>query len=274
MDNSNKLFSIVIVNYNHAKYLEQAIKSILNQDFTDYELIIIDGGSKDNSVEIIKKYEDSIAYWISEPDKGQSDAFNKGFKKAQGQFGFWLNADDILLSGSLTKIADYIYKYPKYSWFAGNTIFFNKNNQVIRCSAGPEWKDFLIQNSTIYVYGPSTIFNIKLLNEVGGFDLSLHYSMDTDLWMKFVNKGYKFKRIKHYIWGFRIHEDSKTSHTLTDKPSEAFLNEGNMLLRRNNWRLSPLKARIQTIYKIFSGLYLRSYFDSKKYKQKNINEVI
>ena len=90
------LLSIVIANYNYGRFLEEAIQSVLSQSCNDYELIIVDGGSTDNSVEIIKKYEDKIAWWVSEKDKGQSDAFNKGFAHAKGKYLTWLNADDIL----------------------------------------------------------------------------------------------------------------------------------------------------------------------------------
>lgn len=118
------LFTVVIANYNHGKYLNSALDSLVNQDYQNFELFVIDAKSTDNSLEIIKKFEDRIDWWISEPDSGQSDAFNKGFKKANGQFLFWLNADDVLLPNSLSIAFDYIGKYPDFSWFAANTVFF------------------------------------------------------------------------------------------------------------------------------------------------------
>ena len=94
-------FSIVIVNYNYGRFLEAAILSILNQSCVDYELIVVDGGSTDNSVDIIRKYKNSISWWCSEKDNGQSHAFNKGFAHANGRFLTWLNADDLLMPGTL-----------------------------------------------------------------------------------------------------------------------------------------------------------------------------
>lgn len=267
---SNKLLSIVIASYNYASYLEQAIKSILNQNFTDYELIIIDGGSTDNSVEIIKKYSDKISYWISEPDNGQSDAFNKGFKQASGKFGFWLNADDILLPNSLSVIAEYIQKYSNTNWFVANTIFFDENYKILRCRKGPKWKDCLIKNGVIYVYGPSSIFSLDLLHKVDGFDINLFYSMDTDLWMRFVKDGNRFIRINHYVWGFRIHEQSKTSHTLVGESNPKFLAEQKYILQKNKWSYSKIKSRLLFMYKFISGSYLKSFIDSKKLKNKSI----
>ena len=85
----NLLFTIVIANYNHGRFIEQAILSVVNQTFKNFELIVIDAESNDNSVEVIKKYSDNITWWVSEPDSGQSEAFNKGFRKAKGKYLFW-----------------------------------------------------------------------------------------------------------------------------------------------------------------------------------------
>ena len=113
---NSPLLSIVIANYNYGRFLEEAIQSVLSQSCDDYELIIVDGGSTDNSVEIIKKYEDKIAWWVSEKDNGQSDAFNKGFAQAKGKFGCWLNADDILMPNAIRAVVEYIKKHPKAEW--------------------------------------------------------------------------------------------------------------------------------------------------------------
>lgn len=103
-------FSIVIANYNSGKYLEDALLSVIKQNYPKVQLIVIDGESKDNSVEIIKKYDAHIDYWVSEKDKGQSDAFNKGFAKAKYDWLFWLNADDFLTQNSLFNLSRLINK--------------------------------------------------------------------------------------------------------------------------------------------------------------------
>src|SRR5688572_23620138 len=105
--------SIVTPSYNQGIFLEETLRSILLQNYADLELIVIDGGSKDNSVEIIKKYEPWITYWISEKDNGQSDAINKGFKKASGEIVAWINSDDLLTPGSLHKVAEYFTALPE-----------------------------------------------------------------------------------------------------------------------------------------------------------------
>jgi glycosyltransferase involved in cell wall biosynthesis len=118
------LFTIVIANYNHGKFIKEAISSVLRQSYSNYELFVIDAKSTDNSVSVIKSFDVKLDWWVSEKDSGQSDAFNKGFKRAKGEYLFWLNADDILLPNSLEIAANYILKNPKVNWIAANTVFF------------------------------------------------------------------------------------------------------------------------------------------------------
>lgn len=219
---SNPMFSIVIANFNSGKYLEECILSIITQSIDDFELIIIDGKSQDNSIDIIKKYSNKLSYWISEKDNGQSDAFNKGFSKAKGEYYFWINADDILLPNSLEYAKKEILKNTKVKWISANTIFCDENGLIKKCSVGPKWNSFLIKHNPIYVHGPTSIFHKSLFEEVGGFNVSLHYTMDTDLWYKFYNNGHKFKKINEFFWVFRVHVDSKTSHSFSQKPNNDY----------------------------------------------------
>lgn len=273
MSNIYPLFSIVIANYNHGQFLEEAILSVINQNCHDYELIIIDGGSTDNSVEIIKKYTDKLSWWISEKDKGQSDAFNKGFGRAKGQFYFWLNADDLLLPKSLEYAQKAILKYPNQLWFAANTIYFSVNGVVQKCARGPEWRNFLLTNAPIYVYGPTSIFHRNIFETSGEFDENLNYSMDSELWLRFKKMGFRFKRINKYFWGFRIHVNSKTSHTLSSKPNDDYLKEQEYISKKHNIRVSKIGKFKQIVYKFLSGCYLFSLIDSIKNKGKIVNDL-
>ncbi len=272
MKNKEKLlFSIVIVNYNSGQYLEEAILSIINQSCQDYELIIVDGDSSDNSVDIIKKYAHHLSWWVSEKDSGQSDAFNKGFSKAKGNFYFWLNADDLLLSESLEHAKEAIINNPNELWFSANTIFFSKEGTIEKCSVGPKWNSFLLKHNAIYVYGPTSIFHHSLFENANGFDTDLYYTMDGDLWYKFYNSGKKFIRINQFFWGFRIHEDSKTSHAYNDIPDPKFAKERTYVLRKNNHKLLKKYHYFLIVYKLLSGSYLQSLYYTLKLKGKNIN---
>jgi len=271
MNNKTPLFTIVIANYNHGEFIEAAIQSILNQSCQNFELLIVDGGSTDGSLEIIKKYADKLSWWVSEKDNGQSHAFNKGFAKAKGEFYLWVNADDLLLPFSLEIAKESINKYPKQKWFVANTIFIDENNKILNCAKGPVWNDFFIKNGVIYVYGPTSIFHKSLFIEVGGFDESLYYTMDTDLWMRFKNNKYKFMRIPKYFWAFRIHKGSKTSHSFSNPPSEDFKTEQHLISKKNNHIYKTSSLYKQRFFKLFTGIFFQSGIDSLKYKGKEIN---
>lgn len=269
----NPLFSIVIANYNHGKFLEDAIKSIINQSCKDFELIIVDGGSTDNSLKVINKYSHKLSWWISEPDNGQSHAFNKGFSKANGNFFFWVNADDILLPGSLELAKKIIQANPNQLWFTANIIFFSENGTILKCAKGPKWKDFLFKTAPINVYGPSSIFHRSIFEKVGGFDENLHYTMDTDLWLRFKNSGIKFFRINKYFWGFRVHQGSKTSHEFWGTENELQKKEELKVLEKNLVSYTQCGRHIQKFYKLFSGIYFLSFIDNIKLKGKNIYQI-
>lgn len=269
---NSPLFSIVMANYNGGRFIEESILSVLNQSCQDFELIIVDGGSTDNSVEIIKKYENHIAWWVSEKDRGQSDAFNKGFAKAKGEFYFWVNTDDLLLSNSLKYAKNVIRKNSSYKWFAANTIFFDEKGKITKCSRGPSWKEFLFKKAPLTVYGPTSIFHKSIFEKVGGFDENLNYTMDTDLWMRFRNLNLKFKRIRKYFWGFRIHNESKTSHAFSNKPNEHFYNEQNWIAEKNDQQYKKSGYFIQSLYKFFTGIYFQSWLDTICLKGRNINK--
>jgi glycosyltransferase involved in cell wall biosynthesis len=267
----NPFFSIVIANYNSERYLEAAILSVLHQNCNDYELIVVDAGSTDDSLQTVLKYKDRFSWWCSEKDEGQSDAFNKGFLHACGNYFFWLNADDLLLPGTLSKAKAFLQNHPKCLWLAGNSVFIDKNSIILNCKRGPAWVKFLVKYGHVYVYGPTTIFHNTILREVGGFDKELYYTMDSDLWYKFMNKGYRFDRLHHYCWAFRIHEASKTSHTFTQKPNKALVEERQKIRLRYNRKNYKIIRLLQLLLKIISGCYIKSVIDKCKYRNQHIN---
>lgn len=269
-------FSIVVPNYNHGRYLEDAICSVLNQSCRDFELIIVDGDSTDNSLDIIKKYADRLSWWISEPDVGQSDAINKGFAKAKGKYFLWLNSDDLMLPGALEAAMRYLQKHPSCNWLTGDTIYFDESGTILRCIYGPYWSSWLMKRTMVcnMVNGPSSIFQRLIYEKVGGVDASLKYAMDMDLWMKFVDIGIRFHRIHRYIWGFRIHQGSKTSHSIGNVQNEEFKREVYEVILRNNRIRTQTEMFFLKIFKVISGTYFRTLYDSCRWRGLPINRMI
>lgn len=212
--NTVPFFSIVIATYNYGRFLSQAIESVISQSCQDYELIIVDGGSSDNTLEIIHRYEKYISWWVSEPDKGQSDAFNKGFAHSRGKYLTWLNADDVYLPGTLASVKKKLLAHPDSDWATGNFIRFRESDKVIiEAKWGPHFLPHFLQttNSPLVIFGPTTFWSRKIYEDVGELDESLHFAMDTDYWCRIIRKGYKQVRVNHCCWAFRMHVDSKTA---------------------------------------------------------------
>lgn len=211
------VLSIVIANYNYGKYLATAIESIISQNVDDFaEIIVCDAASTDDSVAVIKRYESHIAWWCSEKDGGQSAAFNKGFSHACGEYLTWLNADDILWPGALEKIKSAMLSNPGFQWIAGGTVYFDDKGVPFNTSMPGQWQiaRFARVPDWLMVDGPSSIFSRKLLKNVGGVDENLHFVMDIDLWMRFSKANQRLYIINDWLWGFRVHEESKTSEAI------------------------------------------------------------
>ena len=271
------LLSIVIANYNYGRFLEEAIQSVLSQSCDDYELIIVDGGSTDNSVEIIKKYEDKIAWWVSEKDKGQSDAFNKGFAHANGKYLTWLNADDILVDGCLGKVVVELQKYPECEWFTGNFFRFLDNGQIMEINWGPHYYPKFLQRRTspIVVFGPSTFFAKSLWERAGRIDERFHLAMDTELWARFITMGITQRRINVFVWAFRMHERSKTAefgnHCLSDEHQERFRIEDSMIYEKTKYRTSSIMHFLILCWRVFDGSIFKRYLLRLSVKKINFS---
>jgi glycosyltransferase involved in cell wall biosynthesis len=205
--------SIVTPSYNQGEFLEQCIDSVLSQTAPAFEYIILDGGSTDNSLEIIKKYERHLTYWTSGPDEGQSDAINTGFKRATGDLVAWINSDDFYLQDAFHFVENAYTKDPESSFYYGNGILVNRagENQTSFYSGGTV--EFDLEAITIglnYILQPSTFINRRRLAAIGYLDCNLEYAMDTDLWIR-LGMQCPPKPMKEVIAASREYEDTKTS---------------------------------------------------------------
>lgn len=271
------LLSIVIANYNYGRFIGEAIESVLAQSCQDYELIICDGESKDDSVEVIKKYADHIAWWCSEPDGGQSAAFNKGFARAKGRFLTWLNADDVMLPGTIEKLKIAAERNPDCLWFVGGVLWLDPEMRVIRCGRGRPFSEIRYRCGNVSVWGPCSFFTKTLLDSVGGVDERFFYTMDTDLWLKFACKaGARYLPFTDYAWGLRMHPDAKMSeHNFNGGMSEK---KKKQLAQEWAWKLqyfTPKKSgRINRLLSISWPGALGGFFDTKRFKGKHYSEVV
>ena len=205
--------SIVTPSYNQGQYIEQTILSVINQRYPNLEYIIIDGGSTDNTVEIIKKYEHKITYWVSEKDDGQSDALNKGLAKCSGEIFNWINSDDYLEEESLFKIGTYFYNNPTTVALCGWCSYFGENQFkekiVYRSALFDTIEETLVQQ---HINQPATFYKLDVVKKLGQINMSFHYIMDLDLWFRFlVQFGQKnILLVDDMFAHFRLHDDSKT----------------------------------------------------------------
>lgn len=206
------LLSIVMANYNYGRFIEDAIQSVLAQNMgSKLELIICDAASTDNSIEIIKKYAGQISWWCSEPDDGQSAAFNKGFAQARGKFLTWLNADDVLLPGTIMALDAMASANPRCEWFVGGSLWLDPDLKVVKCNPARKFSWLRYRCGIVSTWAPSSFFSRRLFSEVGGVDERFHYMMDSDLWLRAAKLGYRYLPFKKYAFGLRLHPDAKMS---------------------------------------------------------------
>lgn len=222
--------SIVTPSYNQGEFLEDCINSILDQGYEDFEYIIIDGGSTDNSIDIIKKYEKHLSYWCSEPDNGQSDAINKGFRRTTGELVAWLNSDDFYLPGAFMNVAKAYLESPSASFYYGNGHRVAEDGNIKSEFYPQGTVCFDLQSFVFglnYILQPATFINRKILdqislgrdrafhgetkNDVNSYiDSSLHWGMDTDLWIRLAQKAHPFPLI-NCLAASREYGETKTS---------------------------------------------------------------
>ncbi len=215
--------SIITPSFNQSQFLEETILSVVNQAYPNLEYIIMDGGSTDGSVEIIKKYAHRLTYWESEPDHGQSHAINKGFKRATGELAAWLNSDDLLTPGALQEAAEIYNEDPSLGFIHGISELIDENGNSQNKHFGSEFD--LIENlitSQNTVAQQSTFINRQCLESIGFLDESLHMSMDWDLWLRL---GARYSsRFVPKVW-------SKTRHWPMTKTKTQLLSSGDEHIR-------------------------------------------
>lgn len=203
------LVSIVTPSFNQARFLESTIQSVLSQGYQRIEYIIVDGGSTDGSLGIIRKYEDKLAWWLSEKDRGQTDALNKGFENARGDILGWLNSDDTYEPGTVASAVAFLQKHREVGMVYGGANFIDEAGRVIGRFASAQTDLRRLRRGYVHIPQQASFFRRDLWNTVGPLDPSFYFAMDYDLWVRIAEQS----RIKYVpqIWAnFRLHGAGKT----------------------------------------------------------------
>lgn len=224
--------SIVTPSYNQGRFLNQTVESVLHQNVPDLEYLVLDGGSTDDSREILRRHGDRLAFWCSEPDGGQYHAINAGFARSTGEVLGWLNSDDMYLPGALSVVAEIFERYPQIEWLT--TLYplrWDTAGRVVRCSAraGFSRAGFMAGESlpTGDWYSPgwlqqeSTFWRRSLWERVGAkLDTRWKIAADFDLWLRFSERA-ELYAVDVPLGGFRLHGDQKTAHQRREYQREA-----------------------------------------------------
>lgn len=226
--NEQPLVSIITPSFNQARYIEATIRSVLSQDYPNIEYIIVDGGSTDETVAIIKNYalvsgsllpesqkqasaiqSRSIAWWVSEKDKGQTDAINKGFARAKGQILAWLNSDDTYEPGAISAAVKYLQEHPEVGMVYGDCNYINEDGRVIGKFGSAQTDYRLLRQGYAHIPQQTMFFRADLWKQVGPLDPSFYFAMDYDLWTRLAART-----VLQYVpqlWAnFRLHTSGKT----------------------------------------------------------------
>lgn len=204
--------SIITPSYNQGAYLEETILSVLTQDYPNLEYIIIDGGSSDNSLEIIKRYEAKLAYWISEPDNGLYDAIQKGFDKSTGEIMTWINSDDTFSKNSLFTVAEIFRDFDFIEWLSGTPNQIDEQGRSVGTDRAPKWNKYRYLNFDFkYIQQEGTFWRRSLWEESGEYiATNLQLAGDLELWSRF----FQYEEL-YYISGilgsFRVRKSNQKS---------------------------------------------------------------
>ena len=257
----NTKISIVIISFNQVDFLEETILSAINQGYQNKEVILIDGGSSDGSLEIIKKYADQFSFCVSEPDKGQADALIKGFSQCNGDLIGWINSDDLLVPGALDLIASKAKEVKNFDGvFYGRCLIIDSESKVMDCSMHEKFNYFIAKRLGPIISQPGTFWGKNAYDSIGGIKRELLYGMDLDLFFNFLTHRYPFYFSGENHAKFRKYPSQKGhSHQFLEKCQK----ETHMIYKKYGllevtWFQKMIARTLQILSRIVNGYYLRT----------------
>jgi len=258
------LVSIVVPSFNQGNFIEKTLLSVIGQSYPNKEIMVIDGGSKDKSVEIIKKYARHLKYWVSEPDNGQAHAINKGFQKATGEYYCWLNSDDIILPSMLTESITEMQKHSESEIITyGNRLRIDQNDAIFDIDLPPSRITFSHFSICSWIPQETSVFSKKLWNKLNGLDESFQFALDYDLYVRAFLRKACFVKINSFLGAMRFHNECKSCK---ENMRQVQLMECNRILDRLLKKGYLDKACLFATRQIFGRLLY--YYNKLKKKSK------
>lgn len=241
-------FSIVTPTYNQADFLERTILSVINQVGVEYEYVIIDGKSRDNTVSIIRKYEEKLRHWESEEDRGQSHAINKGFSLATGDIFAYLNSDDVYTANALSYVKKMFEDNPEVDVVYGDCGYMDSNDVVFRVKKAPQFsKSHLYKKN--FIFQPATFFRRRIYEKIGPLDERYHFCMDYEYWIRMAKNAAVFRRLPMTLACMRFHDLAKSVAKI-----QIALNEERAM--KLEYGFAWWEVQSNYLYKKFIGRYM------------------
>lgn len=218
--------TIITPSFNQGQFIERTIRSVLDQGYPNLEYLVIDGGSTDGTIDVLRRHESSLR-WVSEPDRGQSDAINKGLRQAKGAIIGYLNSDDVLRPGCLAAIAEYFQGHPERQWLTGYARIIDEHDRPIQ-SPISRYKNFLLRHyhrRMLYVINfisqMSTFWRADAMNRIGYYSVDHHLVMDYDYWLRLLTLGDP-GIVRRELSGFRVHGASKGGNRFVEQFRQSY----------------------------------------------------
>jgi glycosyltransferase involved in cell wall biosynthesis len=272
MDKSK--ISVITPSYNQGTFLETAIESVLKQNYPGLEYIVVDGGSSDSSINVIRKHERCLAHWVSEKDGGQTDALNKGLDRATGEIIGWLNSDDVYVGQCLHHAKEYFDRNPNIDIVFSDYFFIDEVGRVLK------WRKEIPFHYGVYLWTEDCyhancagFFRKRVFDKVGKLDDRLAYGMDYEFYMRCANAGLTFGHVRDCWGAYRLHGKSKSVSRY-----EGMIKEGREIACRFQPRdVSPTGCQLRKhwyfLYRLARKFMLGSYYQATAFKGKSIQDV-